>query len=335
MKKSLFVLGVAVAALASCTQSEVLEVAEGRAIQFNTFVNNNTKAVSEINAEDGLSSFYVFGYHGSDVENLTNGVYVNESNSKIAYWVLSQTYRFAAYADGNGNENFNGNASFDAGTRTLSISGYTPDDTKDLVAAVPTTDITTDASLSNVGAVELSFKHLLSQVAFEFTTDAADSYTLTISKVQINGAVNTANCTYDGTNPVWEGSAVSGAAYSYSDLNNVDIADQEINYTASQSKLVIPQNNTNLLTVTFTATLAGDAVKDGTQTRNFTGYLSYSGTTPSTANTWTNGYRYKYTAKIDPDDIDNSLTDDKLIEFTATVTDWVNTNPEDTGLALQ
>lgn len=66
MKKSLFVLGVAVAALASCTQSEVLEVAENRAIQFNTFVNNNTKAVTEINAADGLTSFYVFGYHGDN-----------------------------------------------------------------------------------------------------------------------------------------------------------------------------------------------------------------------------------------------------------------------------
>lgn len=335
MKKSLFVLGVAVAALASCTQSEVLEVAEGRAIQFNTFVNNNTKAVTEINAADGLTSFYVFGYHGDNTNSLTNEVYVNESNSKVAYWVPSQTYRFAAYADGNGNENenFNGNASFAAGTRTLSISGYTPVDTKDLVAAVPTTDITTETDVSSMNKVELSFVHLLSQVAFEFTTDAADSYTLTISNVHINGAVNTADCTYGGTTPTWSGSAVSGVAYSYDELSSVDIADKSINYTASQSKLVIPQSDTNNLTVTFTATLSGDGVT-GTKTRNFTGNLSYSGTTPATANTWTNGYRYKYTAKIDPDDIDNSLTD-KLIEFEATVTDWEDTNPEDTGLTLQ
>ncbi len=331
MKKSLFVLGVAVAALASCTQSEVLEVAENRAIQFNTFVNNNTKAVTEINAADGLTSFYVFGYHGDNTNSLTNEVYVNESNSQVAYWVPSQTYRFAAYADGAGN--IIDGAEFDAANRELSINNYTPNDEKDLVAAVPTSDITTDESLSDVAPVQLTFVHLLSQVAFEFTTDAADSYTLTISNVQINGAVNTANCTYDGTVPVWGGSPVSDVAYSYSDLNGVDIANQEENYTASQSKLVIPQSNTNNLTVTFTATLSGDGVTD-TKTRNFTGNLSYSGTTPATANTWTNGYRYKYTAQIDPEDIDDSLSD-KLIEFTATVTDWVNTDPEDTGLALQ
>lgn len=331
MKKSLFVLGVAVAALASCTQSEVLEVAENRAIQFNTFVNNNTKAVTEINAADGLESFYVFGYHGANADNLTNKVYDNESNSKVAYWVPSQTYRFAAYADGAGN--FINGATFAAVTRTLSISGYTPDDTKDLVAAVPTSDIETTTDVSDMGKVQLSFVHLLSQVAFEFTTNAADSYKLTISNVQINGAVNTANCTYNGTDLNWVGSPASDAAYSYSDLEGVDIANQDENYTASQSKLVIPQSNTNNLTVTFTATLSGDGVTD-TKTRNFTGNLSYSGTTPATANTWTNGYRYKYTAQIDPEDVDGSLTD-KVIEFTATVTDWENTDPEDTGLTLQ
>lgn len=331
MKKSLFVLGVAVAALASCTQNEVLEVAEGRAIQFNTFVNNNTKAVTEINAADGLSSFYVFGYHGGDVNSLTNKAYDNESNSKVAYWVPSQTYRFAAYADGAGN--IIDGAEFDAANRELSINNYTPNDEKDLVAAVPTSDITTDESLSDVAPVQLTFVHLLSQVAFEFTTDAADSYTLTISNVQINGAVNTADCTYNGTVPVWVGNTVSGAAYGYSELEDVDIADQNKNYTASQSKLVIPQSGTDKITVTFTATLSGDGVTNGTQTQNFTGYLSYAGTTPGTANTWTNGYRYKYTAQIDPEDVDGSLAQ-KLITFDATVTDWENTDPEDTGLTL-
>ena len=60
MKRSLFMLGVAVAALSGCSQSEILEVAEGRAIGFSSFVNNNTRAVTEV-TEGNLSQYYVFG----------------------------------------------------------------------------------------------------------------------------------------------------------------------------------------------------------------------------------------------------------------------------------
>lgn len=337
MKKSIFLLAAAAAAFASCTQNEVMEVAENRAIGFNAFVNNNTRAVTEVttNGTGGttaLTSYYVFGYRGTDASSLTTSVYQNESNSKTAYWVPSQTYRFAAYADGNGNSI--PDATFEASTRTLSINNYTPTDAKDLVAAVPTTDTPTDADVSSMSEVSLPFVHLLSQVAFEFTTDAADSYTLTISDVVINNAKNTASCTYNGTGaPTWTGTAASGIAYTYEDFTpGIDIASKANNYMASQSKLVIPQDGTNNLTVTFKATLTGDAVS-GSKEQTFTGYLSYAGTTPATANTWVNGYRYKYTAKINPEDVDDTLKD-KIIEFTPSVTDWENTNPEDTDLPL-
>lgn len=47
MKKSLLMLGAAAMMLASCTQNEVMEVAENRSIGFNSFVNNTTKAATE------------------------------------------------------------------------------------------------------------------------------------------------------------------------------------------------------------------------------------------------------------------------------------------------
>ena len=43
MKKRMILLGMAVATLASCTNEEVMEMAENRAIGFTTFVNNNTR----------------------------------------------------------------------------------------------------------------------------------------------------------------------------------------------------------------------------------------------------------------------------------------------------
>lgn len=47
MKRSLFMLGVAVAALSSCSNNEVLDIAESNAIKFsNTFVGKPTRSVT-------------------------------------------------------------------------------------------------------------------------------------------------------------------------------------------------------------------------------------------------------------------------------------------------
>lgn len=89
MKRSLFMLGVAVAALSSCSQSEILEVAEGRAIGFSSFVNNNTRAaITEIAGTDDLTEYYVYGYHTDNIpvfENVkvnTNGTNIRHIGSK-------------------------------------------------------------------------------------------------------------------------------------------------------------------------------------------------------------------------------------------------------------
>ena len=45
MKKSLWILGVAVIALTGCTNNEVVDIPQSRAINFsNAFVNNTTRA---------------------------------------------------------------------------------------------------------------------------------------------------------------------------------------------------------------------------------------------------------------------------------------------------
>ena len=65
MKKSFLMLGVAAMALASCTQNEVVEYADSRAIQFDAFVGKSTRAVTELKT-DGLTQFNVFAYHGTN-----------------------------------------------------------------------------------------------------------------------------------------------------------------------------------------------------------------------------------------------------------------------------
>lgn len=328
MKKSLFVLGVAVVALASCTNEEVTEVAQNRVIGFNSFVNNNTKAVTEVSSLAN-SEFYVFGMYDVDQTTWGKPVFSNELGSTVHYWEPSSYYRFGAYADGKADKlTATSEVSFapETGTNgTLTFTSYTPGD--DLVAAVASAS--TDADVSNESAVSLNFKHMLSQVAFEFTTDAADHYTLVISNVKINGAVSTATGTYDGS-VSWSTPEESNG-YTYEDFEvdkNVDIANSAQNYTASQTKLVIPQDGTDGLTVTFTATLSDtNYPSNPTKTKNFTGYLSFSGKDKNdpdislAENTWTPGYCYKYTTKITADMIDDELKD-KKIEFTTSVDSW-------------
>ena len=61
MKKNLWMLGMAVAALTSCTQNEVIDVPESRAISLKPFITKTSRAVSELRTED-FNEFYVFGY---------------------------------------------------------------------------------------------------------------------------------------------------------------------------------------------------------------------------------------------------------------------------------
>lgn len=320
MKRSLFLLGMAAAALSSCTNEDVVDVAQNRAIRFDTFVNNNTRAVTEVTTEN-LNSYYLFGKYGDSENSYDVLVFNNESNSATAYWTANKHYAFGAYANGNGNRI--DNANFNADTGKLSFPGYIPDDEKDLVAA--TARVETDADVTNENAVTLQFVHMLSQVKFTFKTDVADSYTIKISDLKFS-AVNTADGSYTKTTETagtidWTENTSTGN-YVYEEMS--DIADKNKNYTDSDVKLVIPQGNTNQISVTFTATLNGPGI-DSEVKKEFTANLGYeAGSISGTeANTWTPGYSYNYTTTINADDINSDL---KEIKFTTEVTEWKDAN---------
>lgn len=323
MKRSLFLLGMAAAALSSCTNEDVVDVAQNRAIRFDTFVNNNTRAVTEVGSGIGqtpLTSYYLFGDYGDAVNSYDKTVFANEPSSAIAYWTANKYYAFGAYANGNGNRI--DNATFDANVGKLKFPGYTPDDEKDLVAA--TAKAEAGADVTNKEAVSLQFVHMLSQVKFTFKTDVADSYTIKISNLKFN-AVKTADGSYTKTTETagkidWTESTSTGD-YTYKEMS--DIADKNKNYTDSDVKLVIPQSNTNDISVTFTATLSGPGIDE--ITKEFTANLGYQvGSKSDTqANTWTPGYRYNYTATINAEDIKDDL---KEIKFTTAVTGWEDAN---------
>ena len=317
-------LGVAVAALSSCSQSEILEVAEGRAIGFSSFVNNNTRAaITEIAGTDDLTEYYVYGYHSDNIPVFENVEVTGDGTEYTAYWEQEKTYNFAAYSDGN--SKIDSDISFSSTEDKLTISNYTPDNSKDLVAAIA--EELTCSDPSTQGKVALTFKHLLSQVKFTFTNTDSRSYTMKISDIQIANAIKTAKVEFRGTGstavPVWSGSPTGSGvpAYEFDDLN--DIA---VDGTHETECLVIPQSNENLQ-VTFTATFWDNASSEENpiRTGKFVASLKYTGSTSgTTANKWTAGFRYNYTAEVNADDIKDDQNQETLcpIKFNATVSGW-------------
>lgn len=333
MKKSLFVLGVAVAALASCTNEEVVSMPEGRAIGFNSFVNNNTKAVTEVNGTN-LTSFYVFGNYGegtwtpvyTNVE-VKGGAVGDDSEwtpTEVAYWEVSEKYRFAAYSNGNSSTT----ATFDAASQKMTFAGYKAvDNQKDLIVAIPA-EVTSDADATQNDDVNLSFYHMLSQVKFTFNTTDSKDYTMKISDVKVENATVQADGTYTydaGGNTIdWKGSATSGT-YEFGTLNDIaeDIAPD--GSTNSLALLVIPQENTNTLNVTFTATFwdAAHSEESPIAKGNFRASLAYEGQSlalGTTANTWTPGFKYNYSVTINGSTIDPDL-EEKVIKFNVDAVD--------------
>lgn len=134
MKKNLWMLGAAVAALTSCTQSEVVDIPESRLIGFEVHVDKQTRATSDIVDDDsetnGFKAFYVYAAKGkleeTDSENPNKFVFTADHGTGAPYlrnepvwggkghweydhksWLANKVFRFAAYANGKGTKEDN------------------------------------------------------------------------------------------------------------------------------------------------------------------------------------------------------------------------------------
>lgn len=330
MKTNLFLLGMAVAAFSSCTNEEVTDVAQNRAIKFNQFVENNTREVQEV---ESLSSFYVFGKFGEISNSYTTQIFNNESQDTPYYWVANKFYIFGAYADGN-----NGkieDVTFDSAKKQLVFTNYSPDDTKDLVAAISDEVESGDNPTTNDNKVSLTFHHMLSQVKFTFNTTDGKEYQIKISNLKINAVkTSTGNIALSESNNVtinWENTSAIKEDYDMYPVIS-DVANEN-KRASSESKLVIPQNGTDQLNVMFTATVKGGGLD---KTANFTANLSVAENIAggnSNANTWIPGYRYNYTAEINAKMISEGGEKPEVlypITFNAIVSDWEKAEDQNT-----
>ena len=194
MKKNVWLFGLAVAALSSCTQSEVLDVQENRQIRFESFVEKNSRVANDLydTKGDNLLAYWVFGYYtkeftstpdfsGSNKKEVFDNMYMSRQSTQVPWvyektdnWVTNALYRFAAYSNG-GTKVVN--AAYDPATDELSFEDYTTYDKTDidadandaitnpldLVASIPG-----DRNSSNQTEINFTLRHLLSKITIHF-----------------------------------------------------------------------------------------------------------------------------------------------------------------------
>lgn len=319
MKKSFLMLGVAAMALASCTNEEVLNVADSRAISFdNAFVNNSTRAA--INGVDDLTKFYVFAGFDSKVDNVYKNNVVTRGgvNSSytwtpeyIAYWQDGKAYTFDAYAANDKIEN----AKLQDGKLNFTDVTFT-DGTNDILvaeASVSTVDI------GNVNPVDLTFSHTLSQVKFTFAT-AIENVNFTITNVSFKNVVNKGSYAASA----WTASSEVGDKQAYSFENAGSVTNDAKGST--KTLIILPQQlSEGVQTVTFTLKAEGALALDE---RELTAKLPTIDLTE--------GYSYNFVATLTKDNIkdpENPDEDFKPIEFTISeedgITDWTSGGDQD------
>ena len=272
MKTKLWMLGAAVAALTSCTQSEVVEIPESRVIGFDTYVGKDARAVTTINTA-GLINFWVYCAKGegtgtsfteddedantTGTQHFFDAVEVTKSGTNYSYahkyWQGGKRYRFASYSDGN--ESLTSGVEFNVnndGTWGFRFSDYTAEN-KDLIVALPN-EISINDEVTNHTHVNLAFNHMLARVQIIFYIDALETgQQLQIDKFEIPASVK-GTCTVitnsESTNPtiLWVPAEEQDAKYS---LKGEDVDGSTIVQSGTDKVLfecyVIPQPNSSLV----------------------------------------------------------------------------------------
>lgn len=319
MKKSLFMMGVAVAALSSCTQSEVLNIADNNVIKFeNAYVGKATRAATVLD-NDNFGSFYVYGYDGSD--NIFENVNVFKGDGSawgydnLVEYADSKTYTFAAYSDGGttkGTGQLSSGVDFDASNTpaTLIIKDYTTTDNKDLIVSFSHTNIN-DAN----APVAFTFKHALAQVKFTIQSALGDENKIAISNFKVEGFNNKSKLTYTmGKNHEvdmikWD---------NVTETKTINALDNDVATTSNSAYgtyVVIPQT-VETLKMTFDATL----YKANGSTVEKTGMTAIVSGQEFLA-----GYRYNFIATIDGPDM-GQISFDKIV-----VEEWKEYGSDGTG----
>lgn len=211
--KKIIIAVLAVAAMVACSTEQTVVAPKGDAIGFSTFVDNATRA-TDITTEN-IKDFGVYGTvaKGGNSALIFNNTEVSGSKaagytySPAQYWIASATYDFLAFAPySNAKWGYAPTAAQVAKTGTLTFNNDTAAD-QDVVYAYQTKTTEDTLTAENTQAVEFTFKHILSKVAFKFTNTFTDgNTTLSVYNVKINNTAKTGTMTIaNGKDKPWVG----------------------------------------------------------------------------------------------------------------------------------
>jgi len=331
MKRSLFMLGVAVAALSSCSNNEVLDIAESNAIKFsNTFVGKPTRGVTAPElTTDNLKEMYVFASNndGQVFDDNPKLVYrIGETNEwgydNLVAWEANKTYNFVAYAG----KNLGGSVTDNGDNTSLKFSGIVVNGDKDnqFDLLYSNTKSKTTTAVDGNPMIDFTFEHLLSMVQFTLKSGFGATTEVKITNFKFYGVKTTGSYDASQVSPAWTFSSAAN------DDDNTDFksdAEEIAQYNADATKdvvnswVIIPQQNVGsdkVEMVKFTVNVVDGETQIGT--KDFTAKI------PSI--TWKKGYRYNYIFTITPEQMGVA---DQYITFDAPeVTKWV----DDTNLTI-
>ena len=248
--KKLFISMLAVAALASCSQEDVIVADKGDLIGFNSFVENATRAdysttdINTINVYGTVNNVLIYNYTPVTRSTTDPGEgYNTEWTCGVKqYWIADAPYKFAALVDVP-----KANITPDQYGMPASFT-YTADGTTDVLYDY----YETTGKKENNSIVPFTFKHLLSKVHFTVTNlSELDNYTYTISNVKVT------NTRPDGTYTVYTtdegtGSWASTSTATYTDFASIENVAKGTPKT-NADLLLIPGTSVG---ISFTVTLS-------------------------------------------------------------------------------
>ena len=341
MKKTLFA-ALALAFVASCSNEEVVEMAQKEAISFeNAFVNNSTRSVNDPSYTNAnlFEDFKVYGYVNNSSlwpagEKVTGSALNEEwSYTNTQYWINGASYVFHALAPEMA-------ATTNASTG-LTLSFTNTDGKSDVLYATATAT----GIASGNQPVKFDFKHILSKVKFSFENAYnSTNASIKVKDIKIHNAYKTGTVTLSsngiawtaqaGTtdNPLAFGIATDNEATTTGDNykeNNDDQFAFGITRESQEELLIIPgaaaattegEETKEGYKVTFTVELyvGNDLIKSYDHT-------VYANFTPVASNSYDIKAIIDHT-NIDPEDPNGQ----EPIKFTVTnITDWTENNVDD------
>lgn len=272
MKKILLTLA-AVAALASCSNDDVLDYSRTEIAFGSAFIENSTRALGDdYSGSKALQQFTLYGTvtGNASTVNLYNAATVSGNVgdetwncSQTQYWVPNASYKFAAVVDGTVK-------TADANGMPLTLGYTVANGGGDLLyaeaiaatnaAATPTSGVNTN------GVVEFTMNHLLSKVYFNVTNSSGSAdYSYQVTGITVNNALKEG--TYTIAQEKWEGTGdLDGLSFGTTDgvLANGSDAD------ATEDQLIIPAAQTLEVVISYDILFKGTKISETTATKSLT-----------------------------------------------------------------